>query len=324
MKTPKEYIIEQLESLRAIKIPDANTATPEALIELIKKAVLSKKFRKYGVQPEYLQHINSAIALNIKSNKPIHFDFPFGANKLWRLEESPEPDWAELFSLVYFLKWLKPIAENYKPGFCFEFCSDDVVIEMLNNVPKTDTESYIAGFLELMEFMKKILPENMQLVFSRVGDRYTGTGFVDEINEKIEKINKENGGALPQLTEQQKGSIELNVKLKSGQDNDPFWREKNQLLHNAYLSLSQKRPYYQKPGRITVFTNPINKVIAVGSTKTSVAKFWAGIGALKKRDDSFIETVLSPTQAEAARVSWEPINIPGLEGKNFQKIRIVD
>lgn len=262
MKNPKVYIIEQLESLnKPSNISGPATPSQDALIEFIGKTVLSKKFRKYSLPPEYLEHILSAIDINVKNNKPIQFAYPFGANKLWRLDEAPEVDWAELFSLIYFAKWLKPITEYYKFGTHFEFCSDDIVIETLNNLPKSETEAYIKSFKELLAFIKPFLPENFTFSFSRVGDRYTEKKFFDELNEKKEKLLKESGGSLPQLTESQKRSIELNVKLKPGQNDDPLWMEKNQLLHNAYLIMSEKRPYYQTSEKITAFSNPINKAL---------------------------------------------------------------
>jgi len=47
----------------------------------------------------------NAIRLSIKENKPITILEMFGGNKLWRFEEAPEIDWAELFSLTYFMQY---------------------------------------------------------------------------------------------------------------------------------------------------------------------------------------------------------------------------
>ena len=66
------------------------------------------------------------------------------------------------------------------------------------------------------------------------------------------------------------------------------------------------------------------KVIAVGTTKTSVVKFWVGTGALKKKEDSYQESILSPSQLEKTTYVFESIFIDGLSSKNFKKIRIVN
>jgi len=46
------------------------------------------------------------------------------------LRKAPEIDWAELFSLTYFLQWLKSIASVYEPGAYLEYYSEDVVLEI--------------------------------------------------------------------------------------------------------------------------------------------------------------------------------------------------
>jgi hypothetical protein len=120
--------------------------------------------------------------------------------------------------------------------------------------------------------------------------------------------------------------IELNVRLLPGQSDDPLWREKVDVLHNAYYAVKKRRPFNRAPEKIAAFVTPLPNYncIAVGTTKTSIAKFWAGVGALHRRGDSYIETVLSPNQLEHAACSWEPMRIAGLTGKNFNRVRILN
>ena len=65
--------------------------------------------------------IRSAVEKNIANNEPIKISFPFGGYKLWSLEETPETDWAELFSIMYFIRWLKPVCALYSKGVVFNF-----------------------------------------------------------------------------------------------------------------------------------------------------------------------------------------------------------
>src|SRR6185369_4703465 len=102
---PQEYIVQRLNDLQTASFSPEN----EDLIDFICKSILSKKFRKYSINPEYIDHIRSAVTLNVKNKEPIKFTLVFGGYKLWRLEESPEADWAELFSLIYYVNWIKPI-----------------------------------------------------------------------------------------------------------------------------------------------------------------------------------------------------------------------
>ncbi|OGI62954.1 hypothetical protein A2818_00330 [Candidatus Nomurabacteria bacterium RIFCSPHIGHO2_01_FULL_40_12] len=319
----EEFIKRKLNELKSVEKTAVNFASTKELADFTFKTVMSKKFRKFSVSPEYILHIREAIDSNLNNNQPIKFIFPFGGYKLWRLEEAPEADWAELFSIMYYAKWLKPITEVYKPGIYFDFSSDDIIVERMNNIPKSDTESYAKSFQTTLDFLKDYLPENMKLTLTQVSSLYTQEEFEEDLKDKINAMQEELGG-LPVLNERDKRMVELNVRLKPGQDSDSLWREKIELIHQAYYGVSRRRPYTRAPDKILAFCTQINNCVPVGTTKTSIAKFWVGVGALKKISDSFMEYVLSPSQLETAKFNWEPIAINGLSGKNFNKIRIID
>jgi hypothetical protein len=224
---------------------------------------------------------------------------------------------------MYYAKWLKPIAETYKPGIWFDFSSDDVIVERLNNIPKSDTEAYAKSFNMILDFLEKYLPENMKFTMTPVSSRYTPEEFDKDLKDKVDAMQKELGG-LPVLDAESKRMVELNVRLKPDQDKDPQWREKIELVHQAYYNVSRRRSYTRGgKDKILTFCTQIGRCIAVGTTKTSIAKFWPGAGALKKTEDGFQEYVLSPSQIETAKSASEQILISGLNGKNFNKIRII-
>lgn len=317
--TSQEYILERLRGLTAKK-PTQLFASQTELVDFLYKATISKKFRKYHVNPEYQKHIRSAIEYNVKNNEPIKIVLVFGGYKLWRLDEAPEPDWAELFSMIYYAYWIKPIADNYKPGVWFDFYSDDIIVRTIDNIPEQDTEAYIKNFCHLLDFLKSFLPRNIKFTLNRVGEQYDSyQTFQNDLNEKTKKIkNKQKP-----LNQEQETTLELNVKLTSEQKKDPKWKEKVSLVHDAYTLVEKRRPYYRAPDKIIAITRPANNSIAVGTTKTSVVKFWIGVGALQKKANTFIETILSPSQLEATKYGWSTISIPDLKNKNFQKIRII-
>ena len=318
--TPSLYIQQQLNSLAVI--PPVSL-TESGVEKNIYTLLLSKKFRKYSVNPEYMDHIRSAIALNVSRNTPIKLTLVFGGYKLWRLQESPEPDWAEVFSLMYYANWLAPIAAIYKPGVIMDFYSDDVILESMDNIPKNDTERYIIGFRSLLAFMKKYIPKNLSFTLNRVGDQYRSyKDFVIELEQSIVDAKKVLGG-LPTLTPEQAGLVELNVRVKPGQIDDPKWKEKVFLIHEGYSRVSKRRPYYRTPDKIFVITRPLKDSIAVGTTKTSVVKFWVGAGVLKTQGDSFMPYVFSPKQLSVGSFRTEDIQVNGLTGKNYTSVRIL-
>ena len=156
-----------------------------------------------------------------------------------------------------------------------------------------------------------------------MGDQYeTYEDFQKEIEGNKKRILKELGG-LPELTDEQRAMVELNVRPYKGQTYDPKWLEKVFLIHEAYAQVSKRRPYYRVPEKIFVITKQMKDSIAVGTTKSSVAKFWGpGVGVLERKDDGFKMLVLSPKQIEQNSFEKEKIKISGIEGKNFSEIKI--
>jgi len=82
--------------------------------------------------------------------------------------------------------------------------------------------------------------------------------------------------------------------------------------------------YYFQPTKIPIFNQPLTsgRFLAVGVTKTSIAKFWVGIGALKKLENNYIEYILSPKQIELQKFTNEAITFKELDSKNFKSIKI--
>lgn len=320
--TPKEYVEYKLNELKSTNKVE-NFSSKKELSDFICKTILSKKFRKYSIIPEYIEHIKRVVDESIENNEPIKFSFPFGGYKLWRLEETPEVDWAELFTFMYYTKWLKPVAEVYKPGVIFDFASDDMVIERMNNIPNKDMEEYKRSFEDLVKFLEKYILENIKFTFTPISSLYTSEEFEKDLADKIEKKKIEFCG-FPKLGDKERRMVELNVKLNPGQDEDLLWKEKIELLHQAYYTVDKRKPYNRAKDKILVFPTPVKdgKVVAVGTTKTSVAKFWVGIGVLKKNDNKYIEYILSPSQINKNEITTEDIHIDGLSGKNFSKIKI--
>ncbi|MEK7651815.1 MAG: hypothetical protein AAB351_01215 [Patescibacteria group bacterium] len=319
--TPQEFIEKRLQQLKPEKL-EMSFSSQDQLSEFIFKTIMSKKFRKFSVSDEYQKQVREAIDRSVSKNEPIQFVFVFGGYKLWRLDESPDVDWAELFTLMYYAKWLKPIAEVYKSGLVFDFSSDDVIVERMNNISKAETESYTNGFRELLGSLSGYLPGNMKFTLTPVGSHYTPEEFDEDLKDKISLMEKQLGG-LPTLDERRKRMVEMNVRLKPGQDSDPLWREKTELMHQAYYTVSRRRPYTRDRDKVLVFSTQIGNCIPVGTTKTSVAKFWVGVGALKQKEDGYVEYVLSPSQLANSEYEWVNVSIKGLTGKNFEKIRVL-
>jgi hypothetical protein len=313
--TAQEYIKERLEGINKVKIQQ-----DKSLVDFIYDRILSKKFRKYSINPIANTKVREAIELNIKNNEPIKIVIPFGSYKLWRFEESPEPDWAELFAMIYYAYWLKPITDVYEPGVWFDFCGDDAILELMNNIPEADTQSYKKTFRNLISFIQQYLPKNFKYTFSPVGERYSSKqDFLDDLNQKIEELKQK--GKI-NISESDIEMIKLNVRPIEGKEID---FQENRILHDAFMGVSKRRAYHKTPDRISISATPFGDrtSIPLGTTKTSVTKYQTGVGVLKKDSNGFIESILSPSQLEKAKLVKENISIPGLDGKNFKTIKIL-
>jgi len=323
--TAQDYIQSKLEELRqpdGLCILENNGEIERAVF----KALMSKKFRKYSVDKALEQHIKQAIHLHVENNEPINITFVHGAYKLWRLQESPEVDWAELFSLMYYTKWVKVICEVHKPGVWFDFFLDDLIISRLNNIDVAEIHKYIKSYQELMDFLKQYQPSNLHMTITPVTSRFDSeTAFYEDVDEKLQKITANGPDGLSACVDPPtKEAVELNVRLTDQQRQDPKWAEKVCLLYNAYIMARSELGYCNNPEKILAACQPrpSGTRISVGSTKDSVMKFWIGAGVLKKRDGSYRRIIHSSNQLDAGAYNFEDVNIKGLSGKNFQKIRI--
>lgn len=323
--TAHEYISTSLKQINK-PIGVTSSYTQEELVESIFRLLTSKKFRKYALTEEYATHIRNAIHENVSTNQPINLTFLGGCYKLWRLEEAPESDWAELFSHMYFTRWVKPICDIYAPGVWFDFFLDDVIVSRLNNISEEDVEKYRASRQTIIDFLKPYQPNNFKMTLTGIGSLFnTRQAYEVALEESIQKLSATLPDGIPQLNDAKLASVELNVRATPEQLSDPQWREKVELVHSAYMAVKAATGYSTTPTKIRAFSQPFpnGTCIAVGTTKDSIAKFWAGVGALQPRDESFRQIVLSPSQLASREFEWEAVNIPGLNLKNFDRIRVL-
>ena len=282
--TAQEYILTELEKLKVFESAQ-ETLSGQQLEEAIYAKVTSKKFRKLKLDKEAEEITKQAIKKSIAKNEPIKINLLFGGNKLWRFDEAPEIDWAELFNVIYFAKWLKSIASVYEHGATFEYLSQDVSIESLNNVPRSETNSYSETFRGMLEWIAPYLPNRVSFTYVRHLEMFDN---LDEYDKEIEEAKKiildENKGNLPPLDDAMKASTELNVRLKPGQDDDPLWREKIELEHQAIFRTKTLGKLLSDTAVIPTCSTYFPGLLITGSTKRSYAKFWAAVGAASQRD----------------------------------------
>lgn len=317
----ENFIYSELQNLSQIEYK----VLPQNIENEIFKLLKTKKFRKYSASDSLLKRVQEAIAYNVSKDEPINITFLQGCYKLWRLEESPEVDWAELFSLMHYTKWVKPILSFYKPGVVFDFYLDDLIMERISNYRRDEILSYQHSFQKVMNFIMSYCSENLLYRMTTVSSRFTDENdFWNKLNIAIEKrekpINFISNESIIKM-------IDLNYRPIPDENLDLFWREELMRIHDAHSAMEERLKYREENGKILAMPSHYSGAetrLFVGSTKDSIVKYWMGVGALKIKGERFIPTVLSPSQLANAKFSIYDVEIKGLDAKNFKKIRILE
>ncbi len=318
----QDFITEKLNELK--RPVTLETVTPDKLEQMILAKVLSKKFRKYKADDAAIEICKEAIHFAVVNKKPVKVGLLFGGNKLWRFDEAPEPDWAELFNIIYIARWMKTIASVYEYGAEFEYYSQDISVEPLNNLSRDETSQYNKVFRELLSWFSDYLPPRVKITYKCHSELFDNENEYDqEIDAAKKRMLSDNQGKLPAMDAAQKKATESNVRLNPEQNDDPLWREKVELEHQAIFQTKTLLKHLLDKTRVHTTTGPFTGNIATGATKYSIAKFWASVGALERDGESFRDLALTPTQLEKAKFTWQKIDL-GISGKNFSRIRIIN
>lgn len=318
-QTAQKFILEELERLNK----PINVLPSAKLEDEIFNRLMSRKFRKYTANDELIKRIKSTITYSVENGLPINVTFMQGGFKLWRLNEAPEVDWAELFAFMFYSEWLSRICAIYKPGIILEVYIMGFIMERISNYSREETLAYENSFRIIIDFLNKYVPVNLKIRLTNLIDRYgSEKKFWQEVDQATSKYKKIEEIIL---SPEEIITLDLNYRPKPGETLGHMWREENARVHNAYVEMDSKKAWREREPEIIAI--PYHKGweygLHMGSAKDSVVKYWVGVGALRQKGETFMPTVLSPKQLENTKTITQNINIKGLEGKNFKKIRLI-
>ncbi len=335
--TPQQYLEHKLKNCAHYKLSmhEQENLRSAGLKQFLFGQITRKKFRRWKLPDLARQRIERALDHCITKQQPILFRFRFGGYKLWQLESAPEVDWAEFFSLAYYSEYLAPIIAVHKPGVKLWFMSDDIFVERLDNVPKSDTESYCSSFQELCAEFKKFAPENFSLEIMRHSALYNSTEELDiELHAKMKEVEEDwKERQSPGRLRSELATSALNIKWDGASNLTGLSEvekkkmiERSAVMHDAIVQLPTILAFSAKnPGMISLFTTQFPGVVSIGTTKTSIVKFWVGAGVLENRNGRYLDRILSPGQIEKiANISPREVALDLLPLKNFSAIRIFD
>lgn len=295
------------------------------LVDQIYKCLMSSKFRRKAVCDSLKQRIREAIIYNVERNQPINITFLQGCYKLWRFEECPEADWAELFALMYYATWVRSILSIYQPGVIFDFYVDDLIMEKISNYRKDEILAYQYSFQKVMDFVMLYCPNNLHYKITTVSSQYPNEkDFWNELEIAVANWEKPVNIKLDKST---KAMIDLNYRPIPNEKHNIYWREEIMCIHDAHSAMKKRLKYREANGKILAMPQHYKGAdsrLFVGSTKNSYVKYWVGVGVLRRKDNSFVPTVLSPQQLKNSSFLTQEVRIEGLNLKNFNKIRILE
>ena len=281
------------------------------LAQFIYRQAVRKSFRKWRIDEETQRRITRSIALNMEKKEPIQFSFPFGAYKGWNLPSAPGVDWAEFFSLVYYIQYMAPIAAAYEPGCTFSFVGDDIIVPRLDNIPAEKVAEWSKGFESLLAAFRPHLPSNMRIELRHVGEFYTSEEFECELKEKYPEAKAEWDGWSDEEKASHIASSRHNICWNGIEDLTKLSEKEKEekiidsaLMHNAYRHLSRRKAFTRAEQRIAIFPRPIaSYAVPLGTTKSSAVYFWVGVGVLEQREEKFVERIFSFDQYEKIKKS---------------------
>lgn len=315
----------------ALTDQDQHSIKQVGLEEWVLRRLLSKKFRKTKAEVECVERTKVAINNAIKNNEPLPVYFFQGAYKLWRLPSTPEADWAEFFNISYLLEYLAPIAAAYKPGVNLVYYMHTLLMEAHDNLTTEEINQYIGTFNGLLNIFGKKLPNNITISVLKDADIYPREDYFPALEHGLIEAQKIYEAFPPEKKADYVRMSKLNIKwqgkdrwdLLSKNDKEKMIYKSGLYEVSATLSLPKVMEKVKAPENVLVFTKANPMMIGIGSTKTSMAKYWVGIGVLEWNKDKLQERVLTPSQWEKAKkLKHEVIKVNKSWGKNFKEILV--
>lgn len=281
----------------------------------------SKKFRKWKIQPACEKRIKKAIETAILNKHELQVILPAGAYKLWRLPSFPEVDWAEFFNLSYVLKYLAPIWALYPKGVTFNYYLFTLLMQKSNNLSAEEVKLYIDSFQTLINLFLKFTPPNLKISIVKDVDFYAENEYFSILEKSL--VNA--------ATVFDQFPIERKEKyLKSSRLNIKGDADEEKIKLGALYEVAGNVDCFPKinewvfdKDKIIIFPQSKTEFIGIGSTHSSITKYWTGFGVLEKNKDGFNDRILSPRQFEMVnKLTYDTVPTKIINLKNFSDIQV--
>lgn len=333
--TPQQYLENKLRSCAKYKLSPQKEEDLKILgtKNFLFKLITRKKFRRWKLPDLARERIDKVLDFCLLNKESIIFRFRFGGYKLWQLKSAPEVDWAEFFSIAYYSEYLAPIIATHSYGVKLIFVLEDICIEKMNNISKSEMDAYYDSFDRLCNEFKRYIPKNYSIDVVRHSTLFSSNEeLYKEFETKMAEIRETwREKQSPLYLESILKTAALNIKwggvvdlTKISDEEKQKKIEESAIMHDALVELPTIRAFSDKnPRIILIFTTPLPKVISIGMTKASIVKFWVGTGVLEEKNGCYLDHIVSPSQIEKIKeVPFKKVLINLIPGVNFSTIKV--
>ncbi|MBU2236234.1 hypothetical protein KKA01_04245 [Patescibacteria group bacterium] len=332
--SPEEYLKTKLETCAQTELRpvDREFLESQGIEKFIYRILTSKKFRKWKIVDEYANEMKRSITHIVTKKEPLELAWFFGGYKLWRFPSSPLVDWAELFTILYLIEYVSNIVSVYEPGAKIIFwAAHPSVMKYQSNIPEQDCRAYHESFNKLLDTLRSYFPRNLIIELKSFEVLYSNKSeYLSELNQMITEVEDEyNNKWTTERKEMKKMSSNLNIQWQGAENWEKIpQKEKEEkirlgpIVHDGYCRLSKVREVIRGVGKIALTATPIpSGSLTVGTSSSSVTKFWTGFGVIEKRGDSYVERILSPQQLESVKDKpHDVLQSKLIPLKNFEEI----
>lgn len=327
------------ELFQSAKLND-NTNKNIDIFTKVQNLLLSGKYRKFPITDEIREMLQQRVDYILNHDKPFIFVPSFGGYKHSWTPSYPCADWAEVFNIKCFIDYLTPLYYLTEKTIIVEYLSKDIIVPMMNNIPKEFVDIYLSDFKKLISLANQKQNEiNFELHSSH--EDYEINTLFELMNQNRESINNK----FNQLD-----SNEQDMKLKKSENNycwngvrnyeDISESEKknviieSRIINETFLKVDSELRGGSSKGRTNAIPMLFRKgkgacneiCLNVCSCPSSTVAFWVGIGILEIRENKIIPRILSKLQYEELKdkLIKIPVNIKELSivNKNYEYIYV--
>jgi len=307
---------------------DAEIIEKKGLQFYILSKLFSKKYRKWKLNDQCVRLVEREVDDALTKDRPIDVFFAQGCYKLWRVESAPRVNWAEFFNLAYLISYLAPIAAAYKQGVNLTYYFLTVLPQTHNNLSESEVVAYYESFQELIDKFKYYLPRNINLKIERDLDTHSRGQYNSALKKALLLADTEYYAWPKSKQEDYIRRAKLNIKWDGVEDwtklnNSEIDKKVEKAVLYEYAATQVILEKDKIKRGVILSTLPKDDGIGVGSTSTSIAKHWVGVGALEENKGTLYPRILSPSQYEyAKKLKHKSVSLSLLKGDAYSTIEV--